>query len=41
MGRYNLAWRYELAGVLHNACPAADLYSYLAGVFAFDLMLLL
>ena len=41
MGRHNLARRYELAGVLHNAYPAADLCSYLAGIFSFDLVLLL
>jgi hypothetical protein len=41
MRRYNLAGRYKLTRVLHDAYLAAHLCSYLAGVFVFDLVLLL
>jgi hypothetical protein len=41
MERYNLARRLKLTRVLHNAWPTADLRSYFAGVFSFNLVLLL
>jgi hypothetical protein len=41
MGRYDPAWCCKLARVLYNACPTADLGSYLVGVFVSSLVLFL